>query len=121
MTSVIWSPQSIRDVESIRDFIARDSVVYAELVTRRIAAAVERLHTFPESGRIVPERNVPDIREVIVSPYRVVYRLREGLSKSSPCFAARETFRNPLRSDPTPDMGQGIPGDDPSRKSTGMD
>jgi len=31
---------------------------------RRIVAAVERLHAFPESGRVVPERNVPEIREV---------------------------------------------------------
>jgi hypothetical protein len=42
---------------------------------RRIVVAVERLHAFPESGRIVPERNAPNIREVIVSRYRVVYRL----------------------------------------------
>ena len=30
------------------------------------------------SGRMVPERESPEIREVIVRPYRVVYRLRPG-------------------------------------------
>jgi toxin ParE1/3/4 len=74
VTSVIWSPQSLHDVESIRIYIAEDSAAYAELVVRRIVAAVEHLHTFPESGRMVTERNTPDIREIIVSPYRVVYR-----------------------------------------------
>ena len=76
MTPVIWSPQSLHDLESIRAYIAEDSVAYAELVVRRIVAAVERLHDFPESGRMVPEREALEIREVIVSPYRVVYRRR---------------------------------------------
>ena len=81
MTSVVWSPQAIRDVESIRAFIAKDSTSYAELVARRIVAAVERLHSFPESGRIVPERQDPAIREVIVTPYRIVYRLRAEVAE----------------------------------------
>jgi toxin ParE1/3/4 len=75
VTPVIWSPQSLHDLESIRAYIAEDSPAYAELVVRRIVAAVERLQTFPESGRMVPEREAPEIREVIVRPYRVVYRL----------------------------------------------
>jgi toxin ParE1/3/4 len=75
VTPVIWSPQSLHDLESIRAYIAADSTAYAELVVRRIVAVVERLHTFPESGRVVPERDAPEIREVIVSAYRVVYRM----------------------------------------------
>ncbi|MGH7571519.1 MAG: type II toxin-antitoxin system RelE/ParE family toxin [Gemmatimonadota bacterium] len=68
MSRVIWSPQTIRDIESIRDFIALDSVVYAGLVAQRIVRAVERLESFPESGRIVPELQRPDVREVIHRP-----------------------------------------------------
>ena len=78
MTQIIWSPRSLRDVESIRDYIAQDSPRIADLVVRRIVNSVERLEAFPESGRTVPERNDPEIREVISKPYRVVYRLREG-------------------------------------------
>jgi toxin ParE1/3/4 len=48
----------------------------AELIVGRIIKAVERLEIFPESGRKVPERNEPEIREVIVTPYCIVYRLR---------------------------------------------
>ena len=72
MTTVIWSPQSVRDLESIRGYIAQDSPAYAELVISRIVVAVERLHQFPESGRIVPERGASDIREIIVKPHRIV-------------------------------------------------
>lgn len=47
MTLVTWAPESIRDVESIRAFITQDSPAYAELVTRRIVAAVEPFGSFP--------------------------------------------------------------------------
>jgi plasmid stabilization system protein ParE len=49
---------------------------------------VERLSTFPESGRMVPERNDPSIREVVVKPYRVVYRLKPGLVEIATVFRA---------------------------------
>lgn len=92
MTAVVWSPQSLHDVESIRTFIAQDSTTYAELVVRRIVAAVERLQVFPESGRIVPERDVPEIREVIAAPYRVVYRLRPSCVEIVTVFRGSRDF-----------------------------
>lgn len=61
-------PQAIRDVESIRDYIAQDSPRYAELTVGRILASVERLHAFPQSGRVVPERGNPEIRELLWAP-----------------------------------------------------
>lgn len=74
MIPIHWSPQALHDLESIREYIARDSTLYADLVVRRIVAGVDRLASFPESGRVVPERGDPKIREVIVKPYRIVYR-----------------------------------------------
>ena len=97
MTSVIWSPQAIRDVESIRAFIAQDSSSYADLDARRIVAAVERLHMFPESGRPVPERQNRDIREVITTPYRIVYRLRDGVVEVATVFRASRQFPDFIR------------------------
>jgi len=92
VTSVIWSPQAIRDVESIRAFIAQDSPSYAGLEARRIVAAVERLRMFPKSGRQVPERPDAAIREIIVSPYRIVYRLRDGIAEIATVFRASRQF-----------------------------
>ncbi len=71
MTELTWSPQSLRDLEAIRTYIAVGSVVCADAIVGRLVAAVERLKTFPESGRVVPERNDPEIREVIVRDYRI--------------------------------------------------
>lgn len=47
-----------------------------ELV-RRVIAATRRLEQFPRSGRVVPEVWRDDTREIIVSRYRVMYRLRD--------------------------------------------
>ncbi len=88
MTKLIWSPQSLRDLESIRNYVAADSPHYAALVVERIIQGVERLTSFPESGRVVPERNDPQLREVIVKPYRVVYRLRPGVAEIATVFRA---------------------------------
>ena len=92
MTKLIWSPQALHDLERIRDYIAADSPRYAVLVIERIIAGVERLGSFPESGRIVPERNDSQIREVIVRPYRVVYRLRSGVAEIATVFRASRVF-----------------------------
>ncbi|MBI4479386.1 MAG: type II toxin-antitoxin system RelE/ParE family toxin [Acidobacteria bacterium] len=92
MTQIIWAPQALRDLESIRAYIAEDSPRVAELVVGRILQAVERLSAFPESGRQVPERNDPEIREVIESPYRVVYRVRAGTVEIATIFRASRLF-----------------------------
>ena len=47
---------------------------------------------FPESGRKVPERDDPEIREVIESPYRVVYRVRAGTVEIATVFRASRLF-----------------------------
>ncbi|MEO8047276.1 MAG: type II toxin-antitoxin system RelE/ParE family toxin [Nitrospirota bacterium] len=90
MTQLIWTRKAIEDVLSIRQFIAQDSLYYAELVTQRLIAAVERLPALPQSGRIVPEINDPTVREVIHGSYRIVYRLvREEIHIITVHHAAR--------------------------------
>jgi len=76
MAEVRWTAQAAEDLEVITDFIAADSVHYASLFAMDVLAAVERLTTFPASGRIVPEMNDPAIREIILGNYRIVYRLK---------------------------------------------
>lgn len=92
MTPVIWSAQAVKDIDSIRGFIAQDSAAYAEFEARRIVAAVERLQAFPGSGRQVPERRDATLREVIAAPYRIVYRLRDGVAEIVTVFRASRQF-----------------------------
>ncbi len=76
MIKLRWTTQAVEDLEAIRNFIANDSVAYADLVIARLLEAVERLEHFPRSGRVVPELSDPQLREIIESPYRIVYRVR---------------------------------------------
>ena len=79
MTDVRWTEQAADDLLAIRDFIARDSAKYAQLVVERLYSAVGQLRDFPDSGRVVPERAQPHLRELIRPPYRIVYRREPDL------------------------------------------
>ncbi|GAB7025373.1 type II toxin-antitoxin system RelE/ParE family toxin [Geotalea toluenoxydans] len=78
MATVIWSEKSVSDLEEIFDYIAIDSPFYAQHQVEKIIASVDRLHAFPTSGRPLPEFPASHLREVIVDPYRVVYRTAES-------------------------------------------
>lgn len=97
MTPLTWSPEALGDIEAIRTYITQDSERYADLVVRRLVAAVERLRVFPESGRMVPERNDPIIREVLVDSYRVVYRLAGDSIEIVTVFRASRLFPDEIR------------------------
>jgi len=75
---VVWSPEALEDVDAIAAYIARDSVFYAAAVVEKMLAAASGLNQFPQSGRIVPELNQPDIRERFVYSYRLIYRIEAG-------------------------------------------
>ncbi len=69
---VEWSEPALNDLESIRDFIARDSPFYAQRFVDRILAAIDKLEPFPLIGRRVREAQRDDIRELILQGYRII-------------------------------------------------
>jgi len=97
VTSVIWSPQSLRDVESIRTFISQDSATYAELGCagswRRSSAFTHFLSLAASCRNATFQRFV----KFIVAPYRVVYRLREGTVEIATVFRGSREFPEFLR------------------------
>ena len=72
---VIWSLPAKIDLKQIYDYIAKDSKYYAKNVTQNIVEKTEQLSEFQEMGRVVPEIGDPNIRELIVYSYRVVYEI----------------------------------------------
>ncbi len=72
---IVWTLRSRQDLRNIASFIAKDNPSAALKFGDLIFARVDMLEKFPEIGRIVPERNQPHIREIVVRPYRIVYRL----------------------------------------------
>ena len=76
MTRLEWTDPAIADLENIQDYLSKDSVEYANAVVERLILSAERLESFPQSGRPVPEASDLKVRELIVSGYRIIYRLR---------------------------------------------
>jgi addiction module RelE/StbE family toxin len=76
MRRLEWTGPAVEDLREIKDYIARDSRLYADAAVERIILACEDLPRFPKRGRIVPEVGDPNLRELIVQAYRVVYRIK---------------------------------------------
>ncbi|MFH1674346.1 MAG: type II toxin-antitoxin system RelE/ParE family toxin [Pseudomonadota bacterium] len=74
---VEWSPEASEDLESIAEYIARDSEFYARAVVSKILEASQNIRGFPLLGRIVPETGDEKIRERFIYSYRLVYRIEE--------------------------------------------
>lgn len=76
MAQINWTKKSLKDLKAINDYISLDSAFYARRFVAKLISRVDQLIEFPESGRIVPEKNDPEIRELIEGNYRIFYRLQ---------------------------------------------
>lgn len=77
---VIWSNRASKDLEHIIKYIANDSPFNALQILKKIREKAASLYILPERGRIIPElqaQNIRQYRELIIPPWRVVYRISE--------------------------------------------
>jgi plasmid stabilization system protein ParE len=72
---IIWSRQARDDLRDIVTFIAEDHRPRAESFGFRLMSKVDLLAKFAEIGRVVPEEQDETIREIILPPYRIIYRV----------------------------------------------
>ena len=72
-----WTEKASSDALGIFDYIADQSLAYAESVYERILERPVQLTVHPESGSVVPEFGRDDIRELFVYSFRIVYRIAE--------------------------------------------
>jgi plasmid stabilization system protein ParE len=72
---LIWTDPSIEDLRAVRDYIGRDSDYYAADLVEQVVLCVERLLRFPKLGRVVPEAQDENIRELVHQNYRIIYRI----------------------------------------------
>ena len=74
---VYWTNTAVEHLLAIYEHIAQDSPVYAQRMIDRLTRRSEQIATFPLSGRMVPEYEIQEIREVIEKPYRLIYRIKQ--------------------------------------------
>lgn len=73
---VIWTLAAWNDLETVADFISRDSPYYAAAWVRNVRDAARSLILMSMRGRVVPEIGDRQIRELIVQSYRLIYKVR---------------------------------------------
>ena len=73
MTSVNWTLKAQSALDGIYNYIHQDAPFYAERFVQHIIESADRLEDFPLSGRVVPEAERDDIREIIFQSYRIIY------------------------------------------------
>jgi plasmid stabilization system protein ParE len=73
---IVWSPLAIDRAYDAAAYIAGDKPDAALQWLDGLFAVTDRLERFPESGRVVPEINRPEFREIVYRhAYRVIYRI----------------------------------------------
>jgi toxin ParE1/3/4 len=71
--NVFWTNKAIEQLTSIHRYHAQISPQYATRLVDLITKRSQQIGTFPNSGRILPEINLEQIREVIEANYRIIY------------------------------------------------
>jgi plasmid stabilization system protein ParE len=74
---IIWTEPAVADLQNNKAYISNDSGYYAAVMIEKILKSVERIKDFPRIGREVPEFEESEIREVIYSNDRIMYRIHE--------------------------------------------
>ncbi|MEE9312047.1 MAG: type II toxin-antitoxin system RelE/ParE family toxin [Planctomycetota bacterium] len=70
---VVWGEKALSEFVEITEYIAEDNRSASLTMLRKFKEVAKRIGTFPLSGRLVPEYNNDNVREVIVGNYRLLY------------------------------------------------
>jgi addiction module RelE/StbE family toxin len=73
---VHWTRNAIDHLVNIYEYISLNSPTYAKQMVDRITGRSVQIADNPQSGRMVPEYQSEDIRELIEKPYRIIYRVK---------------------------------------------
>jgi toxin ParE1/3/4 len=75
MARVLWTNAGLTWLHGLCDSLAEQSPERAVEVRERILAAARHLEHSPLMGRVVPEYEREDLRELIVKPFRLLYKV----------------------------------------------
>ncbi len=75
---VRWSHEAATDLESIAEYISKDSPYYAAAFVGEVLAAASSPDRFSTRGRVVPEVGDDTVRELLVKGYRLLYKSGDG-------------------------------------------
>ena len=71
----------VSQLQAIHDYIAETSPEYALRMVDRLTHRSIQIAEFPFSGRMVPEYEMNEIREMLEWPYRIIYLVQAPQSR----------------------------------------
>lgn len=74
---VRWTENARSQLRRIHRYISRDSRIYAQRMVDRLTARSKQIGQAPLLGAVVSEYDLPDVREVLEWPYRIIYRVKQ--------------------------------------------
>lgn len=77
--SILFTPTAREQFLAALAYIAADDPAAARRLRDRAEESLSRLADHPESGRVLPEFLDLPFREVVVSPYRFFYRVKDDV------------------------------------------
>ncbi len=93
MVKIKWSDAAKSDLKGIFEYLSHDSPQYAEYLFERIFESIENLKSFPEMGRRVQELKNPNMRELLLQNYRIVYQYIENSIEIITIFHGKRLLR----------------------------
>ena len=75
MVQINWTFQAKEDLKSIMEFISKDSKQFAKLQVLRIKYRTRIFNSQIYLGKIVPEIDKQNIRELVEGRYRIIYKI----------------------------------------------
>ena len=79
--NVVWTEPALSQLDAIYEYIAHTSPEYALRIIDRLTRRSIQIAEFPFSGRMVPEYESNEVREVLEWPYRTIYLIRSEQSR----------------------------------------
>jgi len=88
---VLWTDSAVAQLQAVHDYLAQTSPDYALRIVDRLTRRSIQIAVFPNSGRMVPEFERNEIREVIEGRIESSICLSQNKCKFLLLFTERET------------------------------
>ena len=75
MAELIWTEKAVEQIEEIGSFIEKDSPFQARRVVQLIIKETRKLKEFSHFGKMIPEVQEEQYREIRVFSYRIFYKI----------------------------------------------
>jgi plasmid stabilization system protein ParE len=75
--NIYWTRSARDDLQSVWNIAARSSTLYANKFVNELITSAHNIGNSPKTGKVVPEINDPDTREIVSHSYRIMYQIRK--------------------------------------------